>query len=374
MGEKGRVKFYNSERGYGFIEWNGRGGDVHFGKDSFGDKSPSEGDYVEFDVVKQPRGYHAKNLGIISNSSKESGDGHYIADSLDISKTKLPEDTRNVLDSFKNVDNFHLAFNKLARFEKDKFKFFETDRRGIKYQIRANFSDNFIRNIAQRFYGSIKGLNLKFSDDLVLTSEWRMVVGLGNESVYETSMALHHIYGIPYIPGSAIKGVVRSYIITEKFGKDDKEETDFKNAEKRALKDQGFCDIFGCPKNSFYNQSMQGKTIFFDALPLSKPQIEVDVMNPHYAPYYSDSSGEVPPADYHNPKPIFFLTVEGAKFGFVIGINEKDNNTIQQGKFSCEDPLSVACKWMKKALNEHGIGAKTAVGYGYMKVLTDIKK
>ena len=45
-----------------------------------------------------------------------------------------------------------------------------------------------------------------------------MVVGLGGESVYETSITLHHIYGIPYIPASSIKGVVRSWIITEVFG------------------------------------------------------------------------------------------------------------------------------------------------------------
>lgn len=350
MSEKGRVKFYNSEGGYGFIEREG-GRDTHIGKDSFGGKSPSEGDHVEFDIVKQPRGPHAKNLRIIQNSSKKSEDSHHTADSLDISKTKLPEDTRNVLGGFKNVDNFHLRFNKLARFEEDKFKFFETDRKGVKYQIRANFSDKFFTNVAQRFYGSIKRLNLKFSDDLVLTPEWRMVVGLGNESVYETSMTLHHIYGIPYIPGSAIKGVVRSYIIAEEFG----------SAEKQALEDPGFCDIFG-------NQNMQGKIIFFDAFPLSKPQIKVDVMNPHYRPYYSDPSGKVPPADYHNPVPIPFLTVEDTKFRFIVGINEKDDNPIQQGKFSGEDPLSVAFKWMKKALNEHGIGAKTAVGYGYMKM------
>jgi len=229
-------------------------------------------------------------------------------------------------------------------------------------------------NISKRYYDSIQKVNLKFSGDLVLTPDWRMVIGIGNESVFETSMSLHHIYGIPYIPASAIKGVVRSYIITELFGEDENGSLDLKNAESRALDTQWFCDIFGSPKKSFYKEARKGKIIFFDAFPQSNPQIKPDVMNPHYAPYYSDSLGKVPPADYHNPKPIFFLTVEDAEFIFVIGINEKDNNPIQQGKFSGEDPLSVACKWMEKALNDHGIGAKTAVGYGYMKVLTDIKK
>ena len=45
--------------------------------------------------------------------------------------------------------------------------------------------------------------------------DWRMIVGLGNEHIKETNMTLHHVYGIPYIPGSAIKGMVRHYFISE---------------------------------------------------------------------------------------------------------------------------------------------------------------
>jgi CRISPR-associated protein Cmr6 len=289
-----------------------------------------------------------------------------IEDSLNVEKTKIPKDTKKILSDFKNVDNFNLKFNKLARFEKNKFKFFETDRRGVKYQIKANFSDNFINNVARQYYGSIKRLNLEFSEDLVLKPEWRMAIGLGNESVYETSMTLHHIYGIPYIPGSAIKGVVRSHIITELFGVDENDSLDLKNAENKALQDQGFCDIFGCPQKSFYNESRQGKLIFFDAFPQSDPQMKPDVMNPHYGPYYSDPSVNTPPADYHNPKPIFFLTVIDTEFRFIIGIKEKDNNTIQQGEFKDKYPLETAYECMEKALREHGIGAKTSAGYGYL--------
>src|SRR2546425_492888 len=39
----------------------------------------------------------------------------------------------------------------------------------------------------------------------------RMIVGLGSESVLETSITLHHTYGVPYIPGSALKGLAASY-------------------------------------------------------------------------------------------------------------------------------------------------------------------
>jgi len=39
----------------------------------------------------------------------------------------------------------------------------------------------------------------------------RLAINLGSESVLETSIALHHSYGVPYIPGSAIKGVSAFY-------------------------------------------------------------------------------------------------------------------------------------------------------------------
>nr|MDQ3012024.1 type III-B CRISPR module RAMP protein Cmr6 [Acidobacteriota bacterium] len=35
----------------------------------------------------------------------------------------------------------------------------------------------------------------------------RIVIGVGNESVLETSVTLHRTYGVPYLPGSALKGL-----------------------------------------------------------------------------------------------------------------------------------------------------------------------
>jgi len=72
-----------------------------------------------------------------------------------------------------------------------------------------------IKAISKRYYDSIQNLNLKLSESLTLKPDWRLIVGLGNESIYETSMTLHHIYGFPYIPGSAIKGVTRNYYIND---------------------------------------------------------------------------------------------------------------------------------------------------------------
>src|SRR5713226_261316 len=45
--------------------------------------------------------------------------------------------------------------------------------------------------------------------------DWRMAVGLGGETVLETDLTLHHLYGIPYIPGSALKGLTKAYVTGE---------------------------------------------------------------------------------------------------------------------------------------------------------------
>ena len=357
MSEKGKIINSNPNNGIGFIKRNGKR-DVHFGKDSFRGNPPSIGDSVQFDVIEQPRGPHAINIKFISETSSEISSTQY----------KLPKDTRKII-YIENIDNFALQLNKTSYFDSDdKFKFFKMDKKNKRkvLEVRPKFQKNMIESIANRYKKNLNtsGLEIK---SIKYDPVWKMSIGLGNESVYETSMTLHHIYGIPYIPGSALKGVIRSYIIKELFGKNINGELDLKNAEDEALKDQGFCDIFGCPKKSYYQESRQGKIIFFDALPVSLPNIKSDVINPHYAPYYSDTQGKTSPADYHNPIPIFFLTVEKTQFEFMIGVKEKSNHKIQTGKFMDKPIFEETFEWMKKGLKKHGIGAKTAVGYGYFK-------
>ncbi len=44
-----------------------------------------------------------------------------------------------------------------------------------------------------------------------LATTGRLIVGLGSESVLETGIRLHHTYGMPIIPGSALKGLAAHY-------------------------------------------------------------------------------------------------------------------------------------------------------------------
>ena len=96
----------------------------------------------------------------------------------------------------------------------------------VRYQVLygkiKKFSDLFKKRI------DIQKENLKnqqyeiILDDCQLKTASRLVVGLGAGHVLETSLTLHHIFGIPYIPASALKGVVRMvsfWKIAEKLNK-----------------------------------------------------------------------------------------------------------------------------------------------------------
>lgn len=64
---QGKVKWFNPEKGFGFIE-NNEGGDVfvHFSAiQSDGFKTLEEGQKVEFDVVDGNRGPQAANVSLI---------------------------------------------------------------------------------------------------------------------------------------------------------------------------------------------------------------------------------------------------------------------------------------------------------------------
>lgn len=179
--------------------------------------------------------------------------------------------------------------------------------------------------------------------------DWRMVIGLGGSSVFETDMTVHPLYGLPFIPGSALKGLTRAWVVTEK-----NEKTQVPGPEGKAI---------ALIERIFGNQREQetqhaGSVIFFDAILMNKNfHLTLDIMNPHYSDYYREGK---PPSNDQKPVPVPFLTVGGqATFLFAIA---------PRSPFKKEDEsdAQTALQWLQQALEEYGIGSKTSSGYGYM--------
>lgn len=165
----------------------------------------------------------------------------------------------------------------------------------------------------------------------IATTAGRMVVNLGADNVAEVRVALHHTYGMPYIPGTALKGLAAHYANSD-MGADWGKGTAAYEA------------IFGTGKTAGY-------VTFYDALLIpedSNPQpLQKDTITGHHQNY--NKGDNVPPADWDRPTIIPFISVHG-KFLIAISGDEKAKH--------------VAMEILRLALLNEGIGAKTSSGYG----------
>ena len=108
-----------------------------------------------------------------------------------------------------------------------------------------------------------------------------------------------------------------------------------------------------------------GKIIFYDAYPVEKPKISKDIMTPHYSDYYANRQIL---GDIYDPVPVPFYTVKDTAFQFIISVKKRYENELVKSENlgANEQPLlEMAEKYLLEALKSHGVGAKTAVGYGY---------
>jgi len=239
---------------------------------------------------------------------------------------------------FYNISNANLLFTKYVNGWGDNWKF-ESKEKGmfLGNALRVNYDKASFENFLKRWQLLLKETNATQIIGKVL---WRLVVGLGSGSVLETSMTLHHTLGVPYIPGSALKGVVSSYYL-----------------ETNGKEDANYNKLFG-------TQTQKGKVTFLDAYPSRFPNLELDIMNPHYQDYYGKrdhNKNLTPPADWLSPNPIKFLTVKKD--------TEKDTEFIFAFKTDEDDLKEQVTTLLKGALQDLGIGAKTSVGYGFFQDL-----
>lgn len=166
-------------------------------------------------------------------------------------------------------------------------------------------------------------------------TQGRLIAGTGRSHPIEVGFAWHHSLGVPYLPGSGLKGIVKEWAEGWLDNKDE--------ATTKRIK-----DVLGV-------QEKVGAIVFLDALPARPVKLAADVMTPHYGEYYQDQSGKTPPGDWLSPTPIPFLTVAD-KQEFLFAMVPADPKH--------EDLCGQAMAWLQDALANLGAGAKTAAGYG----------
>jgi len=174
---------------------------------------------------------------------------------------------------------------------------------------------------------------------LEMQTHGRLVVGLGSETACETGLTLHRIYGVPWIPGTALKGM------TAHFAHEIAGQTD----PRLLFKGEAHRIIFG-------DQDAAGYIVFHDAwmTPESLPGLYPDIMTTHHPDYYTKKNHPAP-TDYDSPVPVGFLSVHG-KFCFAVGTYDTGDN----GKAWRQLSLDL----LRFALIERGVGGKTSSGYG----------
>ena len=183
----------------------------------------------------------------------------------------------------------------------------------------------------------------------------RMIIGLGGENVLETGLTLEHAYGVPIIPGSALKGLAAHYC-TQTWGEREKG-FDVSTRGKKGKVAGEFAKIL------FGDNDESGFIAFHDAwltpesLKKQNFGLKQDVMTPHHGEYYS---GNAAPTDFDDPNPVHFLSVTG-QFSLAISCEDTGENGLEWAK--------LAFQLIREALEDRGIGGKTSSGYGRMKLL-----
>lgn len=172
-----------------------------------------------------------------------------------------------------------------------------------------------------------------------------LYVGMGYsiDEKLENGMSFDYTTGLPYIPGSEVKGMLRSCFVQH--AKDTlgilNKFAELKTVDKKDLATLEYT-IFGNPNN---NDTPQGSVIFYDAFP-NKGEIRPDNITPHKD-------------ELKNPIPIQTLKVaSGSVFQFQFYVPESLSFGFY--KISRENLIEL----FKNLILDWGIGAKTRLGYG----------
>lgn len=183
------------------------------------------------------------------------------------------------------------------------------------------------------------------------TSTAPFATGLGNEHPIENGFAFLTPYGLPYLAGSGVKGILR-------------------RAMQELLADgaEGFSKeaidaLFGPEDIKQPEDARRGALDFWDVFPNpAGGRLVVEIMTPHFGKYHQ---GSEPPHDAGQPVPVSFLAVPArSEFDFHVVCHASRLPAPLQNKWRdlLDQSFAHAFEWV-------GFGAKTSVGYGAMQAV-----
>jgi len=232
------------------------------------------------------------------------------------------------------------------------------------------------------------------------------ITGLGNAHPLENGFAFLNPYGLPYLAGSGVKGVVRraaEELASGEWGHSAWTQADVwslfgidgEEWEKTPPATTADVESFFAPFNQANTQTeisrdrqlsqiarelrtmsnapdalyefrgelhVRGLLSFWDSVPDCGDRLRIEIMTPHHAKYLSGKSS---PHDSEEPTPIRFLSVKpGSTFLFTVTCDEARLSRLWPelaGRW--KDLLAAA---FAHAFDWLGFGAKTRVGYGAM--------
>jgi CRISPR/Cas system CMR subunit Cmr6 (Cas7 group RAMP superfamily) len=169
---------------------------------------------------------------------------------------------------------------------------------------------------------------------LELRPQTALLTGTGEAGIRNVGLALHGTYGWPVLRGSSLKGVTHAYA-----------------RDVAQLPEPRRREIFGTRPDAADHEP--GTVTFLDAVWHGTDcAVAAHVLTPHFGTYYADRTGTVPPAEYNNPVPVTYLAVTAATFlATLVGPAEA---------------VGKARDLLAAAVDDLGVGAKTAAGYGYL--------
>lgn len=247
---------------------------------------------------------------------------------------------------------FHkgLWFERFFKYSNDTFKVDDADKKEAINQVsgpvRSDLSE--IERFAERQIQLTSSLGGQFQ---IFSLDWHFVTGMGNEHPVENGFLWHPTLGTPYLQGSAIKGLLRSWL----------EQNLEPGSHGEALLHQWFGSKEKKSEDKQENQA--GGLIFHDAIPVGETRVGADIMTPHMGKWYEKGGEAHPaenpeqiPADWHSPVPVPFLVTTRASFLFAV------SPRTEEMKDSIEEVMAL----LARALEDLGAGAKTSAGYGSM--------